>query len=224
MKNTIFKNKAFIKVVPCILIIALVLIRPISQAENKGRSSFRDPLTGEIYVYFPGEIQDHFPPIELLEGKSDPHEIHAVLDLWRNKLDASIKDSVKKYFECDRKLDELEQKFEKAHEEYTKKLAEYNNTRDTLKRMLVAVLGRLGLQTAVVMTDAATDLQLALKKVKDVNKSGAKTRTDMKRARQLAEFETLKEKAVALRRLKIKQSLYVQSLERAFRKPIRVEA
>jgi len=196
----------------------VILTIAIVSAENGPRTLEFDPRTGEPFSQIFRGISP--PPPEVLElvGK-DPNQIGELLDLWK-KLDESTRHSAIEYSKCKKSLIDLEQKLKQANEEKAEKLAEYNYTRNNLRAMLLAALGRLGLQTTVVVSDGLSDLQLAFKKLREFRESGPKIRADMKKARLLGEFEALKEKAVQLRRQAVKQSLYIQSLEQAIEKPI----
>lgn len=198
------KNKVFIKTAVLILTLALVPFSMVPFAADKDKVAYvTDPVTGVIYT--------NPPPRELLDAR-DANAQHNLLVKW-NQTDSQIQKRIKDYFECENSLTGLKKKLKTLNDRKNEKLSQYNESKLNLKKMLLATVGRLGLQTTVVITDALTDLQLAVKKLKELKN----TNVDMKKARMVGEFEALKEKAVQYRLQAIKKQLYIQSLEQAFR-------
>lgn len=151
-----------------------------------------DPLTGDRY--------EDAPPAELLSNMSQ-EEVHDALRTWVG-LDDSLKERARAYYTCKENLDRLKNNLETANNDRTVKLAERIKLAKTLKKMLVAALGRLGIQTAVIVADGTTDLQLALGRLKETS---TRNINDIKNARKysemMSEWERLARKAVEGRRL-----------------------
>ncbi|MFO8091407.1 MAG: hypothetical protein R6U13_16325 [Desulfatiglandaceae bacterium] len=151
-----------------------------------------DPLSGDRY--------EDAPPAELLEGMS-PAQIHGALRNWV-RLDDGLKRGTRAYFHCQDTLESLEIELAKAKDEEAIKTAERIKKAKNLKRILVAALGRLGLQTAVIIADGTTDVHLALRKLGETNnKNISDIKNARKNAEMLAEAERLARKAAAGRRL-----------------------
>lgn len=134
-----------------------------------------DPVTGDKFF--------NPPPPSLLLNRSDL-EKSALLNKWRT-LSNDTKISIRRYEECRELLPDLKSELQLLEKDVESKKAEVQATATTLKKLLLKALGRLGLQTGVVIGDAATDFQLAIKKIK---KTMASSGDDIKAAQAKAEL------------------------------------
>lgn len=199
----------FSKIILLFMVGVLAFLPSLSISElrkdNKGESYYHDPLSGTKYY--------DYPPVEMLQGKS-PSEVSDRLNQWIGT-DSYLKSRVRDYYRCKADLLDSEKGLKTTSEEKNKKITEYNEARDALKRLLLAALGRLGLQTAVVIADATTDIQLGVKKLKDsVSSNIDDIKSARAKAEMIAEFERLTRKAAEIRAKIQAQKELIKALEK----------
>lgn len=124
-------------------------------------------------------------PQELLEGKSNAEKQYLLAN-WPN-LDAYLREQLAMYFKCRRELDELTKDLEAKQTTKAELDKQYDVETQSLKKLLIKAMMRLGLMTGTVLTDAVTDFQAGLKKARETVDPRSPKR-DIQKAKQEAEM------------------------------------
>jgi len=188
------------------LLIFLLLISPFTAVRaDKDTPYITDPITGIQYA-------DH-PPPELLKGKSEQDQSR-LLEWWAKEADANLKSQISDYYVCERELKKAKEQLADAEAGIDKKSEEYKKARIALNRKIVGLIYQLGLSTAVIMTDAAVDLYLAGKEIKEALKESSK---DKERRISEAHEKTAQDKT----NIAAKRDKALRSLEESFEESAR---
>jgi hypothetical protein len=181
------KNNLFRKLIVCLL--TLVLLSLSAHSIAKDLSS---------------------PPYELLQSKTGKEKLD-ILARWE-EADSLTRESVTAYFECKRDLANLNKRLDSAKAEKELKELQRDKARDDLKKLLLKAAHRIIGGAFVISADAAADLYLAGRAVKQAIK-GSITSTDGEQVKvqekDAAEAQRLVSEAS-------KRQQAVASLEKAF--------
>ena len=154
-------------------------------------SFYIDPESGDKYY--------NYPPLELLEGKSN-RQISDALKQWQYGVDNYLKSVVRDYFKCKADLTAAEEKLAAVGKKKEIETQDYEAAVLLLKRNLLAAMTRLGLQTAALIADGTTDLQVLAKSLKQTaSKQQSQLKQAKARGEMLAEFHRLSTKAAKAR-------------------------
>jgi hypothetical protein len=172
------KNKFSCKLAAYLLTVPLLFLLLTSGAQGDSQVCFEDPNTGTRYLYT-------YCPAGFLEGKSKDEKVE-ILENWKAVPTASQK-RLTEYYQCQSDWAEQQQQIQQAEDEKRKKQEEYEKAKVALQKDLVNITARLGLSTAVVLTDQVTN---AVRAVRAVKESFQQATADIRQARQTAERET----------------------------------